>query len=126
MKRLIIPIAVCLLALVSCKKNEADAIYVNFTNQTGQDITNLTIDNTTIGTLKTNASTGFLKFDSFTTNSGLPFCNFKGERSNQPMEGLSQFPGCGTEINSLKKGRYNVEIKISQFNSTDYFDLSFK
>lgn len=124
MKHLIITAYIFIIA--SCRKSEPDAIYVNFVNHAGQDISNVTIDNIAIGTIQDNAETGVIKFNSFSTNSGLPFCTFRGQRNNQSMEGLTQFPGCGNERSLLSNGTYNIEIKVSQLNATDYFDLSFR
>ncbi|MFZ4059041.1 MAG: hypothetical protein ACOYKE_12935 [Ferruginibacter sp.] len=115
-----------LFTITSCKKENVNAVYINFINETGKAIHQISIDNKLIDSIATNAQTGFIQFNTFSSDAGLPFCTFKGAYNNQAMEGLTQFPGCGTGKENLKNGKYTVVIKIGQFNATDYFELAFQ
>lgn len=118
--------AFCIITLVACNKKASDALLVNFINRSGVDLRNLTIDSLPVGTLPNNAETGFIRLNSFNTQSDLPFFDIKGESGSRVLQGLSQFPGCGNERKTVYKGKYTVEIGFAQMDTVNYLSLTFR
>ena len=112
----------------SCKKKDTinNKIQINFINATSSNISNVTIDSITVGSLKLNEQTGFITFNNFGTDTKNPDCDFKGMLNGKNLISTSVFYWCGTEKSSLTAGKYNVEIKTIISGNEEYFDLRFK
>lgn len=115
------------LGFSSCRKDALnDSVSINFINHAGESISHAIADNVFIGFVDKDAETGFIRFDKFGTDSGMPDCNFTGQINNDTLKSISILYWCGTEKSTLKPGKYNVEITISEIAGERYFDLQFK
>jgi hypothetical protein len=121
-------IALSLMALNACKKEAAtdNKVLINFINLTGATIQNASADSVPVGNIANNGQTGFIAFERFGTDTGMPDSDFTGKRNNTTLKSTSDFYWCGTEKSQLEPGRYNIEIKLYNNGTSQYFDLRFK
>lgn len=129
MKRIALFFVVFALCLIfgSCTKDAVkEPVLINFINHTGESINHAVADSTFIGFLDKEAETGFILFEEFRTDSGMPDCLFTGEIDHDALQSISVFYWCGTEKSILKPGKYNIEITISEMSGERYFQLQFK
>jgi hypothetical protein len=116
---------ILLTGLGSCKK-DPNGIRIRFFNTSGIDIQQAMADNTLLGNIKNEASTGYILFEKFGMDTGSPDCRFTGTQSGIQTECTSLFYWCGTEKSALKEGEYDVEITIRQIGNVPYFHLQFR
>jgi hypothetical protein len=134
---LIFLFASSLAGLCSCKKDVAansgckkdpstGSILINFINKTGAEIQCPTANNIQVGTIENNGETGFVNFENFRKDTGMPDCDFVGLFNNDTLYSTSRFYWCGTEKAQLQAGRYNIEVKLNTIGADKYFHLRFK
>jgi hypothetical protein len=116
---------ILLTGLGACKK-ETNGIRIRFINTSGTDIQQAMADNTLLGNIKNDASTGYILFEKFGMDTGFPDCRFTGIQSGVQRECTSRFYWCGTEKSALKEGKYDIEITIREINNVPYFHLQFR
>ncbi len=110
--KLLISILFCL-ALFSCDTDEGkEGVRVKLTNKTGQDITNLVVNNIPVGNLANEQSTKYLLFDKFRFDTGMPDADCRGTISGEKIESFNQFYFCGTEKTTVEKGKYEFDIQL--------------
>jgi hypothetical protein len=122
----LIPIALFFLTVfTSCTKN-ATGVRVRFVNHTGAPIETATAEGKMIGSIGTGSSTGYIHFDRFGTDTGMPDIRFQGKLNGTVLESSSVFFWCGTEKSQLEPGKYSISVKTVQFNNETFFQLRFE
>lgn len=118
---------------ISCQKDKnivpppsTGKILLKFINTTGQDIAAAKADNIEVGNIKAGNETGYIAFNNFGIDTGMPDTKFTGKLNDTPLECSSQFLFCGAEKGKLKEGQYTIAIRIISVDDTPYFDLQFK
>lgn len=127
------PLILCFLAVTSfvglnsCKKDAVNGkISINFINKTGAKIQNATADDIQVGSITEDGQTGFIRFEKFGTDTGMPDCNLIGLFNNDTLKSTSSFYWCATQKSQLKPGQYNIEIKLYTRGVNKYFALNFR
>lgn len=123
---LIVHAAVLVTGLSSCKKECSSGLEINFINTTGATLNNAKADDTKLGNIVANGQTGYIHFDQFGTDTGVPDCDFTGTIGDKQLASTAKFYWCGTEKTSLTEGRYNVEITLITQDTAQYFHLRFR
>ena len=116
------------LFLFSCGEDSPvpNAVYVKFVNQTGSPIRNATVDAQPIGDLAASATSSYVRFKQFGTDTGFPDAKFEGQINGETYGSTSKFFWCGTEKSKLKPGKYTVVVTLSEGPTESLFDLRFK
>ncbi len=136
MKNIVTTICIALLFSIvfsSCQKDKniapppsAGKILIKFINTTGQDINAAKSDNIEVGNIKAGNETGYIAFENFGVDTGMPDSKFIGNLNDTPLECSSQFLFCGAEKGKLKEGQYTIAIRTITVDDISYFDLQFK
>ncbi len=116
------------LLLVSCREDGLSprGVYVRFVNQTGSTIQNATVDAQPISNLADQATSAYVQFERFGTDSGLPDADFVGEIDGATHGSTNQGYWCGTEKENLRPGKYTVVVTLRQNDTDRFFHLEFK
>lgn len=127
MKKVIYIIWVALL-VVACTKNEKvdegkGDVRVKFTNNTGFNISNLKVSNRNIGSLSNNQSTGYIRFESFGFDTGMPDESCTGMIKGDSIKSMNQHYWCGTQKSTVEKGTYRMKIILINYNNEKHFQL---
>jgi hypothetical protein len=119
-------LAVILLTGLSACQKDPNGIRIRFINASGTDIQQAMADNTSLGNIKNDASTGYILFEKFGKDTGSPDCRFTGIQDGIQTACTSLFYWCGTEKSALKEGEYDIEITIRRIGNVPYFHLQFR
>ena len=121
------------LLLLSCKKDPGDGpaspaytgtIFVNFHNQTGSGIIAAKADTRDIGGLPAGASSGYVAFERFETDTELPACEFTGIVEGKAVRSTLFF--CGAERDLLAPGKYDVDLRLVELGGEKWFEMRFR
>ncbi len=112
-------------SIIGCKK-DSGGIRIRFTNKSGTDFQQAIADKTSLGNIKNGASTGYILFEKFGTDTGFPDCKFTGILGGVQAVSTSVFYYCGTEKAALKEGAYDIAITIVQVGNVPHFHLLFR
>lgn len=114
-------LALCTLFLTNCTDN--NGVKVKFYNETGFDIENLRIGNVEIGDLENYENTGYIYYDKFGFDTGMPDENCEGYVVSQPTRSFNIFYWCGTEKTNVEEGVYEMTINLVEYSNGKYFRL---
>lgn len=101
-------------------------ILIKFVNTTDQIISGAKADNVNIGTIDAGSETGYIAFETFGIDTGMPDTKFNGKLNGSVLGCSSQFLFCGAEKSKLKPGQYTINIRTIDVEGADYFDLQFR
>ena len=119
------------LLFASCQKgvgvSTKDLVQIKFINATGKTLSNVTAEGKyIIGSLEDGSETGYINFEKFGTDTGMPDTQFAGLFGGSFRESSSKFYFCGTEKNKLKPGKYVISVRMIDLTEGEFFNLQFK
>jgi hypothetical protein len=112
----------------SCTKEAPnDKIFIDFINNTGLDIENVTIDSEFVGLIPNKGQSGYILFEEMIKVDTKPVCRFVGLSGSDTLESPYYLRcGIGVTYAQLKPGFYSVAVTLSSGSTSKYFDLIFK
>jgi hypothetical protein len=116
--------------LLSCSKDIDHTscngeISVNFINATGENLSDMYINEIRIGNILQNSESGEICFEKFGIDTGMPDVKVEGNYLNKTLGGTNQFYWCGTQKENLPPGSYTIKIEVVPITQIPYFHLSF-
>lgn len=117
---------ILIVVITSCKKDNDAGVLVKFINSTDKDLANVKVNDQVIGTIKKAGHTGYIRFDEFGVDSGMPDESFVGIVDGTEMGCTSKFYWCGTQKRNLPNGKYEIYVSIVNDGNASYFHLAFR
>ena len=114
---------VIILIIININNSSGQDLKVKFYNKTGFDLDSLKIQKNFIGHLAKDSATYFLDFSSLVFDSGIPDANLFAVIDDKIIT-TPKIRRCGTEMKTMKKGIYEIEIVITNWGNTEAIVLN--
>jgi len=127
MKRLL-PVCILFTSLVfiSCTK-ENSSVKVKYVNNTGEKIEQVNANGKLIRYIMDGGTTGYIGYEQFGTDSGMPDIVFNAKINGQPIEYGTKYFWCGNTIKSkLGPGNYTIIVELDSLGIEKFFYLHFQ
>jgi hypothetical protein len=117
---------ILIVIITSCKKDNDAGVHVKFINSTGKELAHVKVNDRLIGAIKKADHTGYIRFDEFGVDTGMPDASFVALVDGAEIGCTSKFYWCGTEKGKLPNGKYEIYVSIINDGNSSYFHLTFR
>lgn len=93
--------------------NDSAKLQIGFKNNSGHHLENLFVANKLIGSIPAGDSTHYFPFETFWFDTGMPDEDARAEMNGKVATNYFRNYWCGTEKFKAEKGKYLIEITIS-------------
>lgn len=118
------------LVFTSCQKgvdvSTKDLVQIKYVNASGKTLSNITSQGMyIIGSLENGAETGYINYEQFGIDTGMPDTQFSGLFGGSFRESSCKFYFCGAEKGKLKPGKYTISVRMIDLPEGEFFNLQF-
>ena len=127
MKHIILILSIAgLFIFSSCSKSGSEQVEIRFINDTGRQLTDITVNSLPVGDMSVGATSPYYYINGFMQDSGYPDAQFTATANGKRVNSTSQFFWCGTQKARLEPGEYTVRVTMVTNGTTEFFDLTFE